>query len=513
MAFLVYFLAAAATAAFAVYRYLVWQSQYWRRKGVPGPASRLFYGNVREINQFYEPMPMKIHEWTKEYGKVYGYKEGVRNVLVTSDLDMITEVFVKQFDNFYARRAPPLPQDLDNNPKVNLFESRGARWKRLRGLASPSFSINSLKKIRPIVEDSAIRMVDVMGKRHGAGESFDASRFFSEFTLDTICRLVLGQKESTIFDNPRIDVVQKIFLQSMDRPLFHFAVGVPGAGLSLRNIGKKLNMHTPNPDQNRIFMEIENAVRARVKERETSGAPDASADFIDLFLDSAAEFEYQNRGDFSTQASVAKALTVDEVIAQAVVFLLAGYDTTSNALSYTTWMLSRNPEVMKRCQEEIDEVCTDSSISYEDCQNLRYLDAVCRETLRFFPLAARAVARTCMKDTTVGGYEIDKDTIVMADTFAVHFNKDLWGEDVDEFKPERWLESDRRVAAINFLTFGAGPRLCVGMRLATLEEKIALAHMLRKFDVLADEQVSKLTLMGNLTTTPERVPIKINPRI
>ncbi|GMR61490.1 hypothetical protein PMAYCL1PPCAC_31685 [Pristionchus mayeri] len=409
-------------------------------------------------------MPLKIHEWTKEYGKVYGFKEGVRNVMVTSDLELINEVFVKQFDNFFARKAHPLGQDTDNNPKVNLFESQGARWKRLRALSSPSFSISSLKKIRPIVEDSAMKMVDVMGRRHGEGESFDVSPFFSEYTLDTICRLVIGQKESTLFKNPRIDTVQKVFLEDIDRPLFHFAVGVPGLGMFMRNLFSKCRKAMANPRFTHAISSLESHLFSISTSQMTSGAPSESADFIDLFLDNAAEFEYQNQGEFSTHEAVTKALTVDEVIAQAVVFLLAGYDTTSNALSYTAWMLSRYPEIMKRCQEEVDEVCVDSSISYEDCQNLRYLDAVCRETLRFFPIGARAVARTCMKDTTVGGYDIDKSTIVMADSYAVHFNKELWGEDVDEFRPERWLESDRRVAAINFLTFGAGPRLCVGMR-------------------------------------------------
>ncbi|GMT18988.1 hypothetical protein PFISCL1PPCAC_10285, partial [Pristionchus fissidentatus] len=243
------------------------------------------------------------------------------------------------------------------------------------------------------------------------------------------------------------------------------------------------------------------------------GPPATPADFIDIFLENAADFDFKNSGEFSTQNSITKALTLDEVIAQAVVFLLAGYDTTSNALSYTTWMLSRHPEIMKRCQEEIDDVCTEASISYEDCQNMRYLDAVCRETLRFYPLAARAIARTCMKDTTVGEYEIEKGTTVVADTFAVHFDKELWGEDVDEFRPERWLDNDRRVAAINFLTFGAGPRLCIGMRLATLEEKIALAYLLRRVDILPDPTVSDIKIVGSLTMTPEAVPIRIKSRV
>ncbi|GMT02574.1 hypothetical protein PENTCL1PPCAC_24748, partial [Pristionchus entomophagus] len=491
-------------------RYLVWQSQYWRRRGVPGPTPQLFFGNVTGLNKYDHPMPMKVHEWTKEFGKVYGYKDGVRNVLVISDMDMVNDVFVKQFDAFYARRvsAPPLAQDTDKNPRVHLFEAKGSRWKRLRALASPSFSINSLKKIRPIIEDSAIKMVYLMEQKQRDGKPFNIQPFFSEFTLDSICRLVFGQKESTMFENPRMEFVQSIFLQNLDRPIFRIAAGSPTVGRALRNLASKVCNESSIGDLIRLFpvwYECQQVSRTYERYRD-------DADFIDLFLDNAAEFDFQNHGEFSTQDSVTKALTVDEVIAQAVVFLLAGYDTTSNALAYTAWMLSRHHDVMKRCQEEIDDVCSDSSISYEDCQNMRYLDAVCRETLRFYPLAARALSRTCMKDTTVGNYDIAKDTVVMADTYAVHFSEELWGEDAHEFRPERWMDQEKRVAALNFLTFGAGHRLCIGMRLATMEEKIALAHLLRRFDILADEKVSDLKLIGSVTTTPSEVIVKIRVR-
>ncbi|GMS92094.1 hypothetical protein PENTCL1PPCAC_14269, partial [Pristionchus entomophagus] len=191
-------------------RYLVWQSQYWRRRGVPGPKPQLFYGNIKGLNSYHYPMPMKIHDWTNEFGKVYGYKDGVRNVLVISDMEMINEVFVKQFDAFHARRPPPLSHDTNNSPRVHLFESQGSRWKRLRALSSPSFSIDTLKKISPIVEDSAIKMVDLMEQKHGDGKSFNVHPFFCEFTLDSICRLVFGQKESTMFENHRMEFVQSV---------------------------------------------------------------------------------------------------------------------------------------------------------------------------------------------------------------------------------------------------------------------------------------------------------------
>lgn len=85
------------------------------------------------------------------FGKVFGYYEGVIPVLVVSDLDMLQEMFIKKFDCFYARKTTNLIHGnlecSQEEPRVNLFAARGARWKRLRALASPAFSVKALKQV------------------------------------------------------------------------------------------------------------------------------------------------------------------------------------------------------------------------------------------------------------------------------------------------------------------------------------------------------------------------------
>ncbi|GMS88843.1 hypothetical protein PENTCL1PPCAC_11018, partial [Pristionchus entomophagus] len=250
------------------------------------------------------------------------------------------------------------------------------------------------------------------------------------------------------------------------------------------------------------------------QESNQSSETSATSDFIDLFLDFAGEMaEGEKKKEFKlSEAQVSKNLTVDEVVAQAVIFLLAGFDTTANALGYTSWMLANHPEVLQRCQEEIDENCCDESISYEDLANLTYIEAVCKETLRFYPLGAFANSRQCMKETEVCGLIIEKGTNIQVDTYGLHFNPSIWGEDATEFKPERWLDADRRVPPHAYIPFGVGPRICIGMRLAMMEEKIALAHILRKFDIVKGTTATELELQGSLTITPVEVPVKIVPR-
>ena len=83
----------------------------------------------------------------QKYGKTFGLYEGLRKVLVTSDVDMINEVFVKQFDNFHGRKTNPMTGNPGKNQRTNVFIARGARWKRLRTITAPSFSNANLKKV------------------------------------------------------------------------------------------------------------------------------------------------------------------------------------------------------------------------------------------------------------------------------------------------------------------------------------------------------------------------------
>ncbi|KAK6042170.1 hypothetical protein COOONC_20324 [Cooperia oncophora] len=117
-----------------------------------------------------------------------------------------------------------------------------------------------------------------------------------------------------------------------------------------------------------------------------------------------------------------------------------------------------------------------------------------------------------MKATTLGGVRIQEGENVCADTLTIHFNRELWGDDADDFRPERWLEqSDRPSAA--FLSFGLGPRQCIGMRLALMEEKLVLAHLLQRYNIVATcDTEEALSLTGSMTFAPKSVTVQLQRR-
>ncbi|GMR46197.1 hypothetical protein PMAYCL1PPCAC_16392, partial [Pristionchus mayeri] len=494
--------------------YYVYDSQYWARRGIAQVPGKLFLGAARSVLKLKEPRLLVLRDWTKQYGKTYGFKEGTKNVLVTSDVDIVNEVFSKQFDNFYGRKSGILSPDPDKDLQVHLFQSRGPRWKRLRALSVPTFSIASLKKVKGIVEDSAIFMVDIMEQRHGSGERFNIHQFFCEYTMDTISKLVIGQKETTLFQNDRVKIVQAMFLRDFDHPVVLAAMAFPFLIPLIKAVMYRLDTDITRASR-KLRSEIIDAVTNRIKERaehpERMGYPQ---DMLDMFLDASVEGEdiEQHTGFKLSEAKVNKSLSFDEVAMQVVVFILAGFDTTSNGLAYTSWFLANHPEVQRKCQEEIDEFCTEDRISYDDLSQLKYVEATCKEVLRVCPFGAISNSRTCMKDTNVCGIDIEKDTLIEVDVFSMHADKSIWGDDAEEFRPERWLEKNFKIPQIAYGAFGGGPRICIGMRLGLMEEKLALAHLLRRFNIERATEETELKMHGALILTPIDVPVRIVPR-
>ncbi|KAJ1359998.1 hypothetical protein KIN20_018851 [Parelaphostrongylus tenuis] len=469
--------------------YYYWQLDYWKRRGIPGPTPTIFIGNMNSLNVAENPVGFVIRDWTKKYGKVFGIQEGLRRTLVVSDVKMIHELFCTKFDYFHGRKVSVVAPDAEKDPHVHLFNARGVRWKRLRAAAGPAFSTGSIKKIHPVVEDSVHVMMELLLNRDTNTEAFDIFPFYKEFTMDVIYRLAIGQRGSKMFtDDNRVKDVESIFKLNFRHPIIYLAATVPRlrpllrAAFFLTSAGNKI------PD---IFNNICKKVDERINERavyaSTHEVPQEVTDFIDLFLDVKAEQNFDNNAEFvKTGLKVTRQMTRDEIPAQCFVLLLAGFETTATSLAFVTYLLAKYPEIQQKLQAEIDQHCHGEFIDYETVVSMKYIDCVIKETLRMYPLASIANSRQCMKSTTLGDVQVKEGEFVLVDTFSIHFDHNLWGEDADKFYPERWLNTTER-PLVAFLPFGIGPRQCIGIRLAMMEIKLVLAHLLKQFDIVETE--------------------------
>lgn len=209
-----------------------------------------------------------------------------------------------------------------------------------------------------------------------------------------------------------------------------------------------------------------------------------------------------------------------ELRSQLLNILLAGRDTTAGLLGWTFWLLARHPEKF----EKLRSVVLDTFGSYDSPQNISfatlkgcgYLQHVMSEVLRLFP-SVPINSRRATKDTSLprgGGPDgmapvyIPKGTEVSYCVHVMHRRKDIWGEDANEFKPERWA---KRKSGWEFLPFNGGPRICLGQQFALTEAGYVIVRMLQRFDRIENlDTKTEPFHQYSVTTAPLAVPLRFH---
>ena len=208
-----------------------------------------------------------------------------------------------------------------------------------------------------------------------------------------------------------------------------------------------------------------------IKSRRQQG-PTGRKDLLHLMMNANVE----------TTEEQASRLTDDEIVAQCVLFLLAGFETSSNTLGFTLYYLAVNPDIQDKLRTEIKDAIESNAKKplYDVAQHIEYLDCVIKESQRLSPTLAQ-VNRECSEDYDLNGIHIPAGTEIIIPIYFLHHDPDAWS-DPEKFDPERFRSPSKDARhALQFLPFGAGPRNCIGMRFALMEIKIALVKILTKF--------------------------------
>ncbi len=172
-----------------------------------------------------------------------------------------------------------------------------------------------------------------------------------------------------------------------------------------------------------------------------------------------------------------------EILAQALVFFLAGYETTASTLSFCIYELALNPDIQQKLYDEVmSSLDSNGTIPYDTLAKMPYLDAVLSETLRKYP-AGTVLAREASVRYELGntGLTLFKGQTVEIPVYAIHHSEEYF-PNAEKFIPERFLPENRHlIIPYTYLPFGAGPRNCIGMRFALTEAKLGLASIIEKY--------------------------------
>ncbi|KAF8586633.1 cytochrome P450 monooxygenase pc-bph [Ramaria rubella] len=192
----------------------------------------------------------------------------------------------------------------------------------------------------------------------------------------------------------------------------------------------------------------------------------------------------------------------EELTAEALTHLIAGSDTTANSSCGVTYYLARYPQTQRKLHAELDEALglEEGVVSYETIKKLPYLDACINESLRLHSTSSVGLPRVVPE----GGMEVlgkffEEGTVLSVPSYTIHRDAGVWGEDVDEYRPERWFEIEPALIHKTFNPFSFGPRACVGKNLAVMELYTIIATIFRRYEfVLEDPNQPFLTQEGFL---------------
>lgn len=209
-----------------------------------------------------------------------------------------------------------------------------------------------------------------------------------------------------------------------------------------------------------------------------------------------------------------KYLNEEEIIAQSMVFLLAGYETTASTLTFCMYELAKHPNIQNKLYDEIKTIIDrGETLDFNNIMKLPYLDAVISETLRKHP-PALLLSREAMEEYHIPEYKytLEKDEAITIPVYAIHHDPEYY-PNPETFNPDRFMPENRHnIVPYTYLPFGGGPRNCIGMRFALSEAKLGLANLLKNFIIIAtDKTCDRLQVEKSLflmKTTPIYVGVK-----
>ncbi|PPD93131.1 hypothetical protein GOBAR_DD09921 [Gossypium barbadense] len=445
-----------------------------RKQGIHGYPYKLIYGNTTEMMELAkekesEPVEQPhdivprinplLHDLATTHKKSFVVWYGTTPRVAIMEPNLIKEVLNNKTGDF------PKPEI---NSFTQLFVTglasyNGDKWAKHRKIVNPAFHVEKLKHMLPafvVCTDEMIskwrKLVNFMGS-----SEVDMSVEFQNLTGDVISRAAFG---SNFEEGRLIFLLQKeqgrLFLQSQMNINFPL----------LRFLPTKVNKRMEH-----INREVGFLLRRIIEKREKFiRAGDHKDDLLGLLLKS-------NLNEVEVNKNSDAGMSMADVMEECKLFYFAGQETTANLLTWTMIVLSMHNEWQERAREEVLQVFGNNKPDYDDLNRLKIVNMILLEVMRLYP--STSLIRCTKKETKLGDMSLPAGVQLFMPLHIVHRDKEQWGEDVMEFKPERFSEGMFKATKdkVSYFPFGWGPRICVGQNFAMLESKLAIAKILQNF--------------------------------
>ena len=383
-------------------------------------------------------------------GQAVELRLGFRRALFPTTPEIIKHVLQDNARNYrksdYVALLKPMLGD-------GIFLAEGEMWLMQRRTAAKGFQGFEYPRLVAAMNAATIDMVRRWDADARANRPVDLAEEMMRVTLDIILRALFSVEL-----DERYEAVYKaltFLLRDAEKRVWA-VVNVP--------------FGVPTPRNRRVAAAqkvLDDFVASVVAQRQREGKP--KGDLLDVFIEAYAD---------RPKDGPAPNLLIDEVRS----FILAGHETTANALSWVWWIGVDHPEALEGMRREIHATMPDGEAGIDVLRKLSYVGQVFQETMRIYP-PVWTMSRAAIADDSFEGIEIPAGTNMILCPYAIHRRPDLWPEPA-AFRPERFAAREERGAdRYAYFPFGGGPRRCLGEQFALWEARVILGHVLRRFDV------------------------------
>ncbi|KAL6205378.1 hypothetical protein ACLB2K_022638 [Fragaria x ananassa] len=429
----------------------------------PGPRELPFIGN---IHQLAGSLPHRsLRNLANKYGPLMHLRLGEISTVVVSSAEFAREV-MKTHDVTFATRPYLLAADIVNYNCTNIvFAKYGDYWRQLRKICTLEvLSPKRVQSYRPIREEEMLNLIKWIASKARSPINLTEKIYSSTYTITT--RAAFGKKSK--YHEEFIDCVKEGIQLGGG---FDLADVFPSYRLLHMITGLRPKLERLHKKTDRI---LENIIKElRDKETSKGGESETQEHLIDVLL----KFHEDN-------GSLEFTLTTDNIKAVMMDIFGAGSETSATAVDWAMSEMVKNPQIMKRAQDEVREVFNRlGHVSETGIKEMKYLNSIIKETLRLHPSAPLLIPRECRETCEIGGYEIPVKTKVVVNGWAIGRDPKYWTEP-ERFYPDRFLDSsvDFRGTNFEFIPFGAGRRMCPGITYGLANVELPLAMLLYHFD-------------------------------
>ncbi|XP_074098080.1 LOW QUALITY PROTEIN: cytochrome P450 6A1-like [Cotesia typhae] len=446
------------------YYYFINNWDHWSSQDVVGPKPSIPFGTVGDIVIGKHNLGTYLQEIYTTYkkSKLVGAYMLRKPVVILNDLDLVKDVLIKDFSKFVDRG-----QEIHENHEplaVHLFNLEPQRWRPLRSKLSPIFTSGKLKDMFYLLVQCADQMETYLDKFEN--EQVDMREIPARFATDVIGVCAFGLQANALAEEDSL-------FRKMGKRIFE---------LNIRNVGRAI-LGNFMPELYKVvgyfFRDsvLDNFIIGITKDTmdQTKNGINRK-DFVDLLI--ALKDEPSKVGDIE--------LTDKLLAAQLFVFFAAGFETSSTTIGNALYEMALNHSVQEKLRQEIKDelIRTDGKFTYEGVKNMKYLDKVIKETLRKYPPLPFLTRRSMEPYTFTGtNLTIPAKTEVWIPTLGIQRDPEYY-PNPSVFDPERFSEEQVKSRHdMTFLSFGDGPRNCIGARFGLMQSKVGLITVLRNHTV------------------------------